>query len=261
MPAPGRVFVVRDLSQIEARVIAWLAGQSDILEVFERNNKGQGVDVYVFTQRKLGLPNRGAGKVVVLGLGFGMGPAHFVDFAASNGVAITLEQSEDMVRDWRAANDRIVQFWHRLDDMAKSVIRNFNAQGLASRQSVTRQANIYVSFTASRARNGTCLLTMLLPSGRRLYYRNARLVFDAAKNCDAIIYEGVDTYTKKWTDIRTWGSKLAENATQAVARDVIIEAGLRFEESELGRAGSERPRRACVRSGRGRRCRRGAHSR
>ena len=77
-------------------------------------------------------------------------------------------------------------------------------------------------------------MTMLLPSGRRLYYRNARLVRDPVKGRDAIVYEGVDTYTKKWMDVRTWGSKLCENATQAVARDVIVEAGLRVDRRSLG---------------------------
>ena len=224
IPTTGKAFVVRDLSQIEARVIAWLAGQQDILDVFAK-----GDDVYVFTQHKLGLPNRGAGKIVVLGLGFGMGHRHFVDFAASNRVTISLEESETMVRDWRAANAHVVSFWYRLDDVAKGLLHDFNRVA-----PITRSANRYISFSVSRARNGTTLLTMLLPSGRRLYYRNARLVRDPDTGRDAIIYEGVDTYTKKWTDIRTWGSKLAENATQAVARDVIIEAGLRVDQQKLG---------------------------
>ncbi len=229
IPAPGRVFIVRDLSQIEARVIAWLAGQWDILAVFDR-----GEDVYVFTQHKLGLPNRQAGKVTVLGLGFGMGPTHFVEYAAANRVTITQAQSEEMVRDWRNANEHIVAFWYRLGGVAKDVIRAFNALGRgALSPMVSRPATPQIAFTASRARNGTCLLTMLLPSGRRLYYRNARLVLDQ-KGREAIVYEGVDTYTKKWSDQRTWGSKLAENATQAVARDVIIEAGLRVADQRLG---------------------------
>ena len=221
VPAPGRLFVVRDLSQIEARVIAWLAGQADILEVFKR-----GEDVYVFTQNKLGLPSRQAGKVVVLGLGFGMGPAHFVDYAASNGVAITPEESEAIVADWRQANARIVAFWYRLDDTAKGLLRDFKGATL------TRRINDKIWLTVSLARNGSCLLTMLLSSGRRLYYRNARLVPDGGR--DAILYDGVDPYTKKWGDIRTWGSKLAENATQATARDVIVEAALRVDKQGLG---------------------------
>ena len=241
VPSPGKVFVVRDLSQIEARVIAWLAGQQDILDVFERNNRGQGEDVYVYTQKKLGLPNRQAGKVVVLGLGFGMGPAHFVDYAASQGVTITLAESMDMVREWRLANRNIYDFWYRLDDVAKDVLRAWRARAVLAghwvggASAITRQATRGIAFTVSKARNGTCLLTMLLPSGRRLYYRNARLAPDPNHaGRESIIYEGVDTYTKKWTDIRTWGSKLAENCVQATARDVIIEAGLRIDNQNLG---------------------------
>ena len=198
-------------------MIAWLAGQGDILDVFAR-----GDDVYVFTQKRLGLPSRQAGKTVVLGLGFGMGPAHFVEYASTNGVTITLPESEEMVRDWRQANERIVQFWYRLGDVALGLLRDFNGATLE------RAVNQKVELTVSLARNGACLLTMLLPSRRRLYYRNARVVSIAGR--DSIVYEGVDPYTKKWGDIRTWGSKLAENATQATARDVIIEAALRVED-------------------------------
>jgi DNA polymerase len=225
VPASGKAFVVRDLSQIEARVIAWLAGQDDLLRVFEDGR----ADVYVYMQRKLGLPSRQAAKAATLGLGFGMGPKHFVDYALTYGVEVTARESEDMVRDWRAANSAIQSFWRRLDDVAKSVLRDF--KGVAS---ITRSANQYVSFTASRARNGTTLLTLLLPSGRRLYYRNARLAVDPVAGRESIVYEGVDAYTKKWTDVRTWGSKLAENATQAAARDVIIEAGLRVDNQNFG---------------------------
>ena len=221
IPGPGKAFVVRDLSQIEARMIAWLADQRDILEVFERHDKGDGEDVYVYTQNKLGLRSRQEGKVVVLGLGFGMGAKRFVDNAAKNGLALTLEQSEEIVRDWRDANQRIVAFWRKLDDVAKGLLRDFRGATLE------RGVNPRLSFCVSLARNGTCLLTMLLPSGRRLYYRNARIEPDPECGRDAIVYDGVDQYTKRWGAIRTYGAKLAENATQAAARDVIVEAALR----------------------------------
>ena len=112
--------------------------------------------------------------------------------------------------------------------MAKVVLRGFNGSPFEL------PATSGISFCAPRARNGTTLLTMLLPSGRRLYYRNARLVTIPGDRRESIVYEGVDTYKKKWMDIRTWGSKLAENATQAAARDVIIEAGLRVDHKGLG---------------------------
>ena len=209
-------------------MIAWLADQRDILEVFERHDKGDGEDVYVYTQNKLGLRSRQEGKVVVLGLGFGMGAKRFVDNAAKNGLALTLEQSEEIVRDWRDANQRIVAFWRKLDDVAKGLLRDFRGATLE------RGVNPRLSFCVSLARNGTCLLTMLLPSGRRLYYRNARIEPDPECGRDAIVYDGVDQYTKRWGAIRTYGAKLAENATQAAARDVIVEAALRVDALGLG---------------------------
>lgn len=222
IPAPGRVFVVRDLSQIEARMIAWLAGQADILDVFAR-----GDDVYVFTQNKFGLPSRQAGKTVVLGLGFGMGPAHFVDYAAMNGVTITARESGTIVADWRKANSEIVKFWRRLDDVAKDLLRNFSGAMLEC------PVNSKIALAVSPARNGTCLLTLLLPSGRRLYYRDARLAQGVNDWRPSIVYQGIDEQ-KRWTEVRTWGSKLAENATQAAARDVIVEAALRIDQKGLG---------------------------
>jgi DNA polymerase len=73
---------------------------------------------------------------------------------------------------------------------------------------------------------GESVLTLGLPSGRSLYYRNIRLETDA-KGRPAITYDGIDSYTKKWGPIRTWGAKLAENVTQAIARDIMALAALR----------------------------------
>src|SRR4029077_6535040 len=75
--------------------------------------------------------------------------------------------------------------------------------------------------------------TLRLPSGRRLYYRNARIQPSAWLRGE-IAYDGVDQHTKQWTTLRTYGGKLVENATQAVARDVIVEAALRVDRRGLG---------------------------
>jgi DNA polymerase len=229
IPAVGKVFIVRDLSQIEARVIAWLAGQQDILDVF-----AAGKDVYTYTQILLGLRSRQEGKVVVLGLGFGMGPGRFQENAASNGLKFTAEECEHIVKEWRAANPKIVQFWWDLDNAAKNVIGDWHAH--PAHPVTIRWVGKKIELQTSRARNGSCLLTILLPSGRRLYYRNARLEQDPDNAMRVqIVYSGVDTYTKKWTDVRTYGAKLAENITQAVARDVIVEAALRVDAQNLGK--------------------------
>jgi DNA polymerase bacteriophage-type len=219
IPADGNQLFVADFDQIEARVLAWLAGQRDLLDVFDR-----GEDVYEYTAQKLGLGSRKAGKVAVLGLGYGMGPRHFVEFAENYDLVISFEEAQRMVTDWRQANPKITEFWRKLDDAVRyaisgNLVANFN--------------RIYVR--VSTAMNGDPLLTIKLPSGRQLFYRNIRLEPDPLRpGRDGIVYDGTDPITKRWTSIRSWGAKFAENVTQAVARDVMVEAGLRVAETPLG---------------------------
>lgn len=221
VPAKGKSFVIYDLSQIEARVVAWLAGQLDVLQIF-----ASGQDVYVYAQKSLGLNSRLAGKVVTLALGFQMGAAKFQATAAAAGLVLTLGQAEEIVRAWRAQNVKIVRLWWDADRAAKDVLRAFKGKPIQV------DINAKLSITVSRSRSGQPLMTMKLPSGRRLYYRNACLV--AGPMGDEIVYDGVDPRTKRWTQIRTYGGKLIENATQATARDVIVEAALRIDDLKLG---------------------------
>jgi DNA polymerase len=212
IPSDGKQFMVFDLSQIEARVLAWLAGQDDVLQVFRR-----GDDVYSYTSEQLGLGSRQAGKVAVLGLGYGMGHEAFVDFALANGLRLSKMESLGIVTAWRDANAHTRQFWWDLDKLAKTAISHPG--------SIMWARGIGLSVRDSYGH--PCLL-IKLPSGRDLWYRNPRLVVDPVQpNHTAIVFDGVDQYTKQWQPIRTWGSKLAENITQAVARDVIVEAALR----------------------------------
>lgn len=222
VPSPGKAFVVYDLSQIEARMIAWLAGQSDILAVF-----GRGEDVYAYTQQRLGLKDRQAGKVAVLGLGFQMGASRFIDHSAKNGVTITLEQSVGVVQAWRDANPKITALWWAAGNAVMSALRDFAGSTIA------RQINDKLSATVSPARNGQPLLTLLLPSGRRLYYRNPRIMYDL-KGRPQVIYDGVDPVKKIWGPVKSYGGKFTENMVQAAARDVIVEAALRIEDLGLG---------------------------
>jgi DNA polymerase len=205
-------FVCADFSQIESRVIAWLAGQIDLLDVFRRNDADKNQpDVYVYTAGKIGSKNRQLGKVCVLGLGFGMGPDKFVTTAKiMGGLTITLPFAIDTVREWRAANDKIVQFWYDLDDAFRKAI----AAPYGSRFQVG-----YVTIVRGRT-----AVAIELPSGHhQLIYRNARLEPDPKNKFHgtSITYDGVNQYTKKWGPVRTYGGKLAENVTQAVARDMM----------------------------------------
>lgn len=216
----GKTLVVADLAQIEARVIAWLAGQADILAVF-----ASGQDVYCYTAGKVSGrtvtkedPLRQLGKVLVLACGFGMSGTKFLDAAATYGITLTLAEAKDAVRQWRAANAHIVQFWWDLDAAARRVLSGGGIE--------------HVGRFIKLGMWGDTLV-MSLPSGRGLFYREARLEIDPASGDEQITYMGVDQYTKKWSRQKTYGGKLAENATQAVARDVMADALLAADQHPL----------------------------
>jgi DNA polymerase len=212
---PGHTFAVCDYSAIEARVIAWLAGQNDILKVF-----ASGEDVYVYTADKIGSTDRQLGKVSVLGLGFGMGSNKFVESAATYKITLSPERAQEVVTAWRKANSKIVSFWYDLDRAARDAIEN--------------NASTQVGRVIVRMGRGPMTGSMLivLPSGRKLAYRNARLEYDG-EGKQSITYDGTDQKTRKWETLRTYGGKLAENITQAVARCLLADAMLRMERNHL----------------------------
>lgn len=218
MADKGKTYAVCDYSAIEARIIAWLAGQQDILDVF-----ASGADVYVYTAAKINSDDRQLGKVAVLGLGFGMGDVKFVETAKGYKITLTPERAKEVVSAWRAANQKIVQFWYDLDAAARNAIEN-------------RQITHFDHGIEVRMANPQSLLRgamlIILPSGRHLVYRNARLEYDG-EGRQSITYDGINQYTRKWEAIRTYGGKLAENVTQAVARCLLADAMLRMERDGL----------------------------
>jgi DNA polymerase len=257
VPREGKKLIDFDLSQIEARVVAWLAGQNDILEVFAR-----GEDVYMYDVEKLGLNSRQEGKAVRLGLGFGMGPNKFVDLAETYGLTYSLQRSEEIVYGWRDENPNICNLWWDTDRVVKECIRAAKSSPLGKAE---REINKYLSVMVNKARNGSYLMTLLLPSGRRLYYRDIALEIerpeteiaeaerslergeiDAAEFADimaeisqrrvreSITYSGTNQITKRWGKVRTYGAKIIENATQGFARDVVIEMALAIDDQKLG---------------------------
>lgn len=162
----GRELVVLDFSQIEARVVAWLAGQHDILSVF-----ASGKDVYIYTAARVtGTPEaeitkdsplRQLGKVLVLACGFGMGAPKFQETAEASGVALSEAEAGTAVASWRKANSEIVAFWWNLDRAARSAIAN-----------PTQTFRVgCIAFGMWRGH-----LLMQLPSERTLCYREARLL-------------------------------------------------------------------------------------
>jgi len=201
VPAPGRRFVVFDFKQIEARVLAWLAGQADMLEAFRRDE-----DIYTFAQKQIGLPTRQAGKVVSLAAGYGMGWKKFIVTAAKYGLSLDERQAKEMVHGWRDANHRVVELWHACEQVCRAALR--------SPDGFPKVVNAKLLFVGERRRDGTVLVRMRLPSGRDLFYRNVRLTADSEQRT-GLTYDGVDQKTHQWGMVRTWGGKLAENCLSA----------------------------------------------
>ena len=240
IPSEGRRFVVSDFSAIEARVVAWLAGEQWTLDAFKA-----GEDIYCKTAsmmyhvpvEKHGQNKhlRQKGKIAVLACGYqgGVGAMKAMD----RGGSIPEEELQSVVDQWRAANPNIVKLWYDYEAAAKTAIREgrpvrrgirIPAENIAEREYMAGgrvreysvRKGIAVTFTY---RNGN--LIVVLPSGRRLVYWGARLEADPSKGGrESIVYMGVNQVTKQWGKTETYGGKLVENVVQATARDCLAEA-------------------------------------
>lgn len=224
--APGHILHVCDFSAIEARVIAWIAGESWVLDIFR-----QGGDIYCATASQMfGVPVekhgqnshlRQKGKISVLALGYGGGIAALEAMGGSK-LGLTEFEERETVKLWRDANPRIVRFWTTVEKAAMTAIKTGN--------SVTIHRGITLGY-----RWGMLLIT--LPSGRTICYPRARvsMEFDDGWRGDheIIEYEGLNQTTKKWETMRTYGGKLTENIVQATARDILGVVMLRARRENL----------------------------
>jgi DNA polymerase len=226
--AEGHVFAVCDYSGIEARVVAWLAGQEDALDIFRRD-----LDIYLKTARDVGSNNRQLGKILTLACGFGMGHRRFRISAAMPpfNIELTKEESIAAVYGWRDANARIRHLWYNVDEIIRMVIKGH----VSDRWLWTDSKKLAFRMATDERLAGSLL--MRLPSGRKIVYREARIDKiindpDGAADVEAVIrYDGLD-WTKKWTRIRSWGGKFVENATQATARDLLAGAILTLDDDD-----------------------------
>lgn len=224
--APGHTFHVCDFSAIEARVIAWLAGENWVLDVFR-----EGGDIYCRTASKMfGVPveKHGAnaelrqkGKIAVLALGYGGGVSAL---EAMGGARLGLSEDEEreIVKLWRGSNDNIVKLWATLEATAVKAIR--------TGEDVRINRGIVVGRKWG-------MLTITLPSGRTLCYPRVSIGIERNDGWrgdhEIIEYEGTNQTTKKWGKIRTYGGKLTENVVQAIARDILGIVILRAREAGL----------------------------
>ena len=223
---PGCTFHVCDFSAIEARVIAWLAGENWVLDVFR-----SGGDVYCATAGQMfhckvekhgeNAELRPKGKIAVLALGYGGGVNALENMGGSR-MGLTEKEEKDIVLRWRDANPNIVRFWATVEAAAIRAIK--------TGESTTINRGIEVSY-----RWGMLLIT--LSSGRTICYPRASIGIehnDGWRGDHEIIeYEGLNQLTKKWGKIRTYGGKLTENIVQATARDILGTVIIRAEENGL----------------------------
>ena len=223
---PGCIFHVCDFSAIEARVIAWIAGESWVLDVF-RN----GGDIYCETASKMfkvpvvkhGINGdlRQKGKIAVLALGYGGGVAALEAMGGSK-LGLTEFEEKEIVSKWRESNPYITKLWKAVEKAAITAIK--------TGETVTIHRGIQVYFKWG-------MLMIKLPSGRSICYPRAKVEIERDDNWrgthEVIVYAGLNQTPKTRGAIRTYGGKLTENIVQATARDVLGWVILRAQKQDL----------------------------
>lgn len=216
----GNVLIDADFSAIEARVISWLAGEQWRLEVFKTHGKiyeasaSQMFGVPIERIKK-GNPEyalRQKGKVAELALGYQGGAGALINMGALD-MGIPEDDLPDIVQRWRDTNKRICDLWYKMNSSAVEAISTGSSVGVG---------RLLVSCEYD-AVHEVKYLTVLLPSGRKLYY-NSPQIGENKWGGPSISYMGMDQTTKKWKRIETYGGKLVENCVQAVARDCLAQA-------------------------------------
>ena len=210
IPQDGRKFIVADFSAIEARVIAWLAGEKWRQDVF-----AEGKDIYCASASQMfGVPVekhgvnghlRQKGKIAELALGYG-GSVGALKAMGALEMGLSEDELPALVSAWRQANPKIVQFWWAVDRAVTDAV---------TRKTTTKTHGIVFS-----SRNGMLFIT--LPSGRSLAYVKPKIGTNKFGG-DCITYEGVGG-TKKWERLDSYGPKFVENIVQATSRDILCYA-------------------------------------
>ena len=219
IPSQGKL-VVADFSAIEARVIAWLAGEQWRQDVFATHGKIYeasasqmfGVPIEHIVKDRPEYALRQKGKVAELALGYQGGAGALVSMGALN-MGLSEEELPDIVRRWRESNKRIVDLWYSMENAVLRVMRTGGSVGIKG-MIISREVDFV---------NSLDFLTITLHSGRKLFYPKP---FLASNNFDkeALHYNSLNQTTKKWEVTGTYGGKLVENVIQAIARDCLAES-------------------------------------
>lgn len=225
IPSEGHKFVVADFSAIEARVIAWLAGEQWVNEVFATHgmiyeataSQMFGVPVERIAKGNPEYSLRQKGKVATLALGYQGGEGALIRMGALD-MGLSEEELPDIKNRWRQTNPRIVDLWYAIDRAAVQTVQTAQPQGIKDLIFSLEGDLLY----------GQSFLTIRLPAGRKLFYPKPFLKenkFDRP----AVHYYTIGQNTKKWEVDSTYGGKLTENIVQAIARDCLAETLRRIE--------------------------------
>lgn len=210
IPAPGMKFIVADFSAIEARVLAWLAGEQWVLDVF-----AEGGDIYCETASRMfhvpvvkhGVNGdlRQKGKQAVLSCGYGGSVGALIAMGALD-AGMKEDELEPLVSSWRDANPNIVKLWWAVDKAVKTAVRE---------HTTASTHGLRFSYQGG-------MLYAMLPSGRQLSYVRPRMGENRFGG-ESVTYMGTDL-TRHWARIETFGGKLVENVVQAISRDILCYA-------------------------------------
>ena len=213
IPKPNQRFIVADFSAIEARVIAWLAGEKWRMDVFATHGKiyeASASHMFKVPIEEItkGSPLRQKGKISELALGYGGSVGALTAMGALE-MGVKAEELQPLVTAWRNANPNITKLWWDIDKAAIKAVKDKISQTVGK---------IHIEMKSG-------ILFITLPSGRNLSYIKPRIEINKFGR-EGITYEGIGE-SKRWSRIDTYGPKLVENIVQATARDLLAEAMLR----------------------------------
>lgn len=231
--APGNKLIAADYNAIEARVLAWLAGQDDLVHLFATGGKvyetmaARIYDVPVASIDKKD-PRRNLGKTAVLGCGYGMGAPKFQATCYKQKIKIDKEMAEKSIVVYREANPKIKAFWYELEEAAIAAVQS---PGTITYAGAHRNV---------RFKKAGSFLWCVLPSERKICFpfpsiKDVTTPWGAEK--PTLFFWGVNSYTRKWEEQHTYGGSLANNVTQGTARDILVAAVMKLEKVDYAVVG------------------------
>ena len=195
-----------DYSSIEARVLAWLAGEKSLLTSFSNGYdvyRLMASTIYQVEEARVSSMQRQVGKMAVLGCGYAMGAERFREQCIQAGISIDEEQARLIVKTYRKSNPCIPELWKKIQLAAIETVQSRIEQRFGGGR---------ISFEMKGK-----VLRMILPSGRAIHYHKPKIIsVETPWNelVPSLTYHGINTVTRKWTEQRTYGGKLVENAVK-----------------------------------------------